>query len=140
MKDSPELAIRPALYSRWSRYCVFSLYALAAVWGSVQIAFPDSAGLYFLFALMFAIAATSWARLDALSRSKPILPILQMLYFFLWPVGAVVYLVSRSGWRGFGTGALHAVLMSLAMGITFYATFFGLHFTGLLDPRYYQQP
>jgi hypothetical protein len=137
-EDQPDNSTSAILYSRWSRYCVGSLFALSALWGGLQIAFPDSTGLYLLFAFMFALSATFWARYDSLSRGKPILPILQMLYFLLWPVGATIYLVTRSGWRGFATAFLYGGGMLILMGITFYATFYGLHFTGLLDARYYQ--
>lgn len=127
-------------YSLWSRNCVIALYGLSALWGAIQIAIPDSGGLYLLFALMFALAATSWARFDALARSKPIVPILQMIYFLVWPIGAMVYLISRSGWLGLGIGMLHGVGLFVILAFTFYLTLFGLHFTGLLDQRFYQQP
>jgi hypothetical protein len=137
-EEGPKIdATRPP-YSAWSRNCVFMLYGLAAVWGAIQIVFPDSPGLYLLFTLMFALAATFWARLDALGRSKPIAPILQMLYFLVWPLGAMVYLISRSGWRGLGIAMLHAIGLSVTLAISFYLTFFGLHFAGLLDQRFYQ--
>lgn len=137
--SSPIVAIVPQ-YSLWSRNCVFILYGLSTLWGAIQIAFPDNAGLYWLFALMFALAATFWARFDSLARSKPIVPILQMLYFLVWPIGAMVYLISRSGWRGLGIGLMHGVGLFVTLAFSFYLTFYGLHFTGLLDQRYYQQP
>ena len=139
-EDSPPIVATVQPYSLWSRNCVFTLYGLSALWGAIQIAFPDSAGLYLLFALMFAVAATFWARFDSLARSKPIVPILQMLYFLVWPIGAMVYLISRSGWRGLGIGILHGVGLFVTLALSFYLTFFGLHFAGLLDQRFYQQP
>ena len=139
-EDSSPIVATVPQYSLWSRNCVFILYGLSALWGAIQIAFPDSAGLYLLFALMFALAATFWARFDSLARSKPIVPILQMLYFLVWPIGAMVYLISRSGWRGLGIGLMHGVGLFVTLAFSFFLTFYGLHFAGLLDQRYYQQP
>ena len=139
-EDNPKIDATLPPYSVWSRNCVFTLYGLAAIWGAIQIVFPDSDGLYLLFTLMFALSATFWARLDALGRSKPIAPILQMLYFLVCPLGAMVYLISRSGWRGLGLAMLHAIGLSVTLALSFYLTFFGLHFAGLLDQRFYQQP
>ncbi len=136
-EDSPKIVSTLPPYSLWSRNCGFTLYGLAAIWGAIQIAFPDSAGLYLLFTLMFALTATFWARFDALGRSKPIAPILQMLYFLVWPIGAMVYLISRSGWRGLGIAMRHGVGLLVTLAISFYLTFFGLHFAGLLDQRFY---
>lgn len=139
-EDSPKIVATPPPYSLWSWNCVLTLYGLSALWGAIQIAFPDSAGLYLLFALMFALSATFWARFDSLARSKPIVPILQMLYFLVWPIGAMVYLISRSGWRGLGIGMMHGVGLFVTLALSFYLTFYCLHFAGLLDPRFYQQP
>ncbi len=72
-----------------------------------------------------------------MSRGINFLPILQILYFLLWPIGATVYLIYRSGWRGLLSAGLHGFGMRFLMTVTFYATFFGLHFAGLLDARYY---
>lgn len=139
-EDSPPIVVTVPPYSLWSRYCVYTLYGLSALWGGIQIALPDSAGLYFLFAILFALAATFWVRFDSLVRSKPIVPILQTLYFLVWPIGAMVYLISRSGWRGLGIGMMHGVGLFVTLAISFYLTFYCLHFTGLLDQRFYQQP
>jgi len=86
---------------------------------------------------MFATLATSWAVFDSKSRGTTILPILQMLYFVMWPIGATVYLVTRSGWRGLLIAGLHGIGLTLAVGVTFYVTFYSLHFVGLLGPQYY---
>lgn len=124
-------------FGRWSRRCAVGLYALSTLWGGLQVAFPDSAGLYLLCALCFALFATLWARYDSQYRGITFLPVLQMLYFLLWPVGAVVYSVYRSGVRGLLTAGMHGIGMMLSMAATFYATLYGLHFAGLLDERYY---
>jgi hypothetical protein len=81
-EDSPKVILSMQPYSLWSKRCVYALYVFSAIWGVLQIAVPDNASLYSLFALLFALTATLWARYDSLACSKPILPILQMLYFF----------------------------------------------------------
>ena len=124
-------------FARWSKNCAVGLYVMSAIWGGLQIPFPEHAGLYLLSALCFALLATLWARFDSKSRGISFLPILQMLYFLLWPIGAIVYLIYRSGWRGLLTTGLHGIGMMFLMTVTFYATFFGLHYAGLLDARYY---
>jgi hypothetical protein len=139
-ETSNQLSTTSMPYAQRARNCVISLYVLSLLWGALQIAIPDSPRVYLLFVVLFAVNATFWARFDALARSKPILPILQMLYFFLWPIGATVYLVARSGWRGLGIGLMHAIGLLVTMGLSFYATLYGLHFTGLLDQRFYQFP
>ena len=124
-------------YSRWSKNCAIGLYIMSAIWGGLQIPFPEHAGLYLFSAICFALLATFWARYDSKARGISFLPILQMLYFLLWPIGATVYLLYRSGGHGLLTAGLHGFGMMFLMALTFYATFFGLHFAGLLDARYY---
>ena len=75
---------------------------------------------------------------DARSHGIQILPVLQLLYFVFWLVGAVVYLLYRSGLRGLLTALFHGIGMTLTLAAAFYLTFYGLHFVGLLDPRYYR--
>ncbi len=124
-------------FARWSKNCAIGLYVMSAISGGLEIPFPEHAGLYLISALCFALLATSWARYDSKARGISFLPILQMLYFLLWPLGATVYLIYRSGWRGLLTAGLHGIGMMFLMALTFYATFFGLYFAGLLDARYY---
>ena len=115
-----------------------ALYGMAAAWGAIQIAFPDSGLLYAASALLFATFASSWLWFDAKAREIKILPVLQMLYFFLWPIGAIIYLLYRSGTRGLVTALLHGIGLMTTLAMAFYATFYGLHFAGMLDARYYQ--
>jgi hypothetical protein len=119
--------------SLWRRNYLIALYGLAALWGALQIVFPDSPGLYLILAVLFASTATSWARLDAMARSRPMLPVLQMIYFFVWPIGALVYLIAQSGWRGIGVWIMHGVGLFVTVAISFYGTFLALYFVGMLD-------
>lgn len=106
-------------------------------WGVLQIVFPDNAGIYLLFTVMIGVFATLWARFDSFARSKPILPVLQMLFFFLWPIGAMIYLMARSGWRGLGIWLLHGAGLCATLVVAFNLTLFILHLAGLLGPRFY---
>jgi hypothetical protein len=125
-------------YVVWSRNYAITLYGLSVVWGAIQIVFPDSTSQFMMFSFLFALVSTLWARYDSLARDRPILPVLQMLFFLVWPIGALIYLVSRSGWRGVVVGVIHGFGLLFALAVSFYGTLFGLHFTGLLDQRYYQ--
>ena len=124
-------------YRLWSRRCGLGVYLLAALWGIIQVVFVNSGRAYLLVGLVCALLATSWAVFDSKSRGKTILPILQMLYFMMWPIGATVYLVSRNGWRGLLLAALHAIGLTLTSGLTFYVTLYSLHYAGVLDPQFY---
>jgi hypothetical protein len=130
--------VRDTTYARASRRCVMGLYAMSAIWGAVQIAFPESGVLYLVSALLFASLASGWASFDAKMRGIKIIPVLRMLYFFLWPIGAVVYLLFRSGLRGLLTAVVHGIGLITTLAVASYATLYGLHFAGMLDARYYQ--
>jgi hypothetical protein len=124
-------------YTRWARNCGITLFVVSGMSGGIQVAFPESAGLYYVFSLMMALSALFWARYDALSRGMPIVRILQMLYLLLWPIGATIYLVTRSGWRGLAAALLYGAGLLLLMALASFATFYCLHFAGLLDAQYY---
>ena len=126
-------------YSRWAMNSVLALYLLSALWGALQVLLPDNGTVYLACAVLFALSATLWARYDSLARCKPFLPVLQMLYFFLWPVAALLYAMIRYGWRGLLRAALHGIGMIAVITFTFYTTFYGLHFAGMLDTSFYPQ-
>jgi hypothetical protein len=106
--------------------------------GAVQILFPENGAVYLTCALLCALLATGWADCDTRARGITILPVLYMLYFIFWPGGAVVYLLYRSGLRGLMTAVIHGLGLAATFVASFYATFYGLHFAGLLDSRYYR--
>jgi len=128
---------RKATYAKMSRQCVIGLYAMSAIWGALQIAFPENGVLYLVSALLFASLASGWAIFDGKMRGIRILPVLQMLHFFFWPIGAVIYLLYRSGMRGLLTAVVHGICLTTTLAVAFYSTFYGLHFAGMLDARYY---
>jgi hypothetical protein len=92
---------------------------MSAAWGALQIAFPNNGSLYLLSALLFASLATGWAIWDAKSHGIGILPILQMLYFFVWPVSELTYLIYRSGIRGVLTATIHGIGLVATLAVTF---------------------
>ena len=127
----------PSPYARWATWSGIALYFLCLFWGAAQVAFPGNIRLYWLFAFGCATSSICWIRYDALARGKPILPVLQLIGFFLWPLAAVIYLISRSGWRGLLLAIAHGFGMYLLTCLAFYVTFYGLHFAGLLHDHYY---
>ncbi len=133
-----EVADRFATSVKAARRCAIGLYVTSAIWGSLQIVLPENGMFYFATSVLLALLASGWAMFDARSRGIQILPVLQLLYFVIWPVGAVIYLIYRSGVRGLWTALIHGIGMQMALAAAFYLTFYGLHFVGLLDPRYYQ--
>lgn len=123
-------------YEKLSRKCVIGLYATAAMWGSLQLIVPDSSLLYFAAALLLAVCATGWAITDAKARGLEIVPVLKMLYFIAWPIGAVIYLIYRSKTKGLVISLIHAAGLYATLAAAFYITFYGMHFAGVLDPRF----
>jgi hypothetical protein len=123
---------RTAVQRQFARYCGIGMYVVSAAWGVLQIIFPANGTLYWVAGLMIALLATLWAAYDAKARNRPILPVLQMLYFLAWPIGATVYLVSRSGLKGILLACLHGLGMTALMVATFYITFYALRYAGLV--------
>ena len=57
----------------------------------------------------YASAITTWCAADATHRGRPLLPVVQMLLFFSWPVAAPIYLIASRGWKGVLLVLGHAV-------------------------------
>ena len=74
------------------RLIVVALYFLAAFWGFVQV-LSTNALVYVLCSLLFATLATSWCVHDAWRRDRPMLPIVQVVIFFTWPVAVPIFLI-----------------------------------------------
>ena len=109
------------------RLLVITLYVASLVWGVVQVMAPDVGGLYYLFALVMAGCAAWWAVSDARDRGKPILHILQLFVFLLWPIAVPIYLIATRGFRGLGLSVAHAVGLILVLCIGFYTTVFSVY-------------
>ncbi len=115
------------------RYAVFALYGLSAFWGVAQLVVPDNSLLYIASAIAFATSATLWFTLDRRILSKTRLPILQLLFFFTWPVASLVHMLSSRGIRGVGYWMLHAVGLFATMCLTFFPAMFLLYWLGVLE-------
>jgi len=86
-----------------------SLYALAALWGMVQVPYPIGGVPYLLFVLALASTMTYWCIVDGRVAGRPILYSFYWLIFFLWPLAVPIYLVWARRLRGLGFALLHAV-------------------------------
>lgn len=116
-----------------SRYAVLALYGLSAFWGVAQVIAPDNAPLYIASAIAFATSATLWFSTDRRILAKPQVPILQLLFFFTWPVASLIHLPTSRGCRGVGYWLLHSVGLFATMCLTFFPAMFLLYWTGVLD-------
>lgn len=125
-------------YVKLARKCVFGLYVMSVVWGIIQVVFPDNGVIYILSTLLFAFLASGWLAFDAKIHGIKIVPVLQMLHFFFWPIGAIIYLLFRSKLRGIFVYVVHGFGLCLTFTTSFFGTFYGSHFMGMLDSRYYQ--
>ena len=114
------------------RYAVLALYGLSAFWGVAQLVAPDNSLLYVVSAFAFATSATLWFAADRRVLAKPRLPILQLLFFFTWPVASLVHLLATRGLRGMGFWLVHSVGLFVAMCSTFFPAMFLLSWLGML--------
>lgn len=131
MSEANEKAdTRNLQFRRLSRNSAISLYLLSAFYGGLQFAFPENGRLDLLSTLLFALAAYCWARYDSLARSSPMLPILQMLYFLTWPIGSLIYLIFRSGWKGAGIWLLNVICLCFTNVAAAYATLIAILLMG----------
>ncbi len=125
--------------SRRSRFkYATGVYALAACWGGLQIAFPHFRALRMVMAISIASLVTLWAVFDARSKNRSIAHGLYVVYFLLWPIVVPLHLLAFSGWRGLLIALMHAVLLAFTVNGSKYATLYSLHFAGLLDDVFYQ--
>ena len=112
------------------RFYVLLLYVLAAVWGVCQVISGQYALPFMLASLLYSSTATLWAATDSKLRARPLLPIVQLLFFLTWPIATCMYLIATRGWRGIGLWLLHAVGLMFTTCLTFYPTFLTLYYFG----------
>jgi hypothetical protein len=115
------------------RYAVIALYGLSAFWGVAQLVAPDNSLLYIASAVAFATSATLWFGVDRRILAKPRLPILQLLFFFTWPIASLIHLLTSRGLRGVGHWLMHAVGLFATMCVTFFPAMFLLYWMGILE-------
>lgn len=111
-----------AILSAARRRYVRIMYVLAACWGVAQGADIATGAVYFLAALLLASTATLWAITDNRVRGTRLLRIVQLIYFFSWPLAALIYLAITRQWRGVGYWVLHAIGLCTMVYLTFYPT------------------
>lgn len=121
-----------------AKFYAIGLYVFTGLWGAAQVYMHQTGRSEVAFGLVLATFATLWARYDAIARGKPLLAVTQMLYFLCWPVGAAIYLISRSGRRGLWQAAKHGLGLGAVYLLALYGTLYTLHFAGLLGPHYYE--
>ena len=80
------------------RCCVILLYVLAAFWGVAQIVSSANGLIYILSALLFATAATYAAIEDSRLLRIQFVRILQVLFFFTWPIASLICLMVTRDW------------------------------------------
>ena len=109
---------------------VAGLYGVAAFWGFAQ-AVSENSLIYYLVAMLLSCFATAWSAVDARRRGKPLLPVLQMITFFSWPIAVPIYLIATRKWRGLAYALLHAIGLYIVMLGTLCAAAYCLY--GFLD-------
>lgn len=117
----------------YRRYAVIALYGLSAFWGVAQVVAPDNSLLYLASAAAFATSATLWFATDRRILAKSRLPILQLLFFFTWPIASLVHLLTSRGLRGLGLWLVHVFGLFATMCATFFPAIILLHSIGVLD-------
>lgn len=89
------------------RYAMLGLYAVSGFSGLSQGLIGEHAFLESLSALEFAAVATLWLTVDVRLRGRAIVPALQMVVFFTWPVATLIHLMTTRNLKGFGLWLLH---------------------------------
>ena len=80
---------------------------------------PTNGLLYLLLCAAIASAMTGWCVADSRILGRPLLPVLQMITFFTWPVAVPMYLMWSRRFRGLGLALLHAVGLTAICVIAF---------------------
>jgi len=94
---------------RLRRILGLSLYALAALWGLINVGYSTSGPLTLVFGATFASTITYWCIVDARIAGHPILYSFYWLIFLLWPLGVPIYLLWARKLRGLGSALLHVI-------------------------------
>ncbi len=102
----------------YRRCAVVMLYVLAAFWGATQSVVVENSLLDFANSLAFASSATLWFVVDRRTQAKSSLPVLQLLFFFTWPLASLIHLVRSRGLRGIGYWLAHVIGLLVTMVMT----------------------
>jgi hypothetical protein len=101
--------MKNSVQERQRRILGLSLYALALVWGLINVRYPITGVPYLLFAVAVASTITYWCIVDGHAAGHPILHSFYWLIFFLWPLAVPIYLLWARRLRGLGFALLHAI-------------------------------
>ena len=111
------------------------LYGLAAFWGFIQVALPNSGATSILFAIAFASVVTSWAVFDSRVHAIFIPSVAWLLYYCTWPAASLLYLIWTRGISGFGYWVVNAIGLVVTVLLLFYLTFYLLYSLNMIDLR-----
>ena len=95
---------------------------VAQVAAGVTECFTLHGAVYWVFALLCACLIAMWVVFDAQHRGKPLVSIVQLIVFILWPIAVPIYLVTSRGVRGLGWLVLNAICLTVASFIGYYGT------------------
>ncbi len=123
---SPTAQQITAIRRQLRRDFVIAMYLLTVLQGISQT-FGSQSGLQWLLSsVLYASTATHWALIDSRLRGYPMLRISQELFFFSWPIAALVYLISTRKWRGLGLWMLTVFSLYATLYLAALATYFTL--------------
>lgn len=76
------------------------IHVMIIVSGTYAATENARSGVSYLVGIVLACAAVLACVDDARVRGRPILPIVQFLMLFVWPLSVILYLIGSRGWRG----------------------------------------
>ena len=103
------------------RILLFCLYLLAAIAGATGADRSQAVVVQIVFPFMMASAAAYWCVVDSRILGRPIVPAVQCIMFFTWPLAVPIYLVYSRRLRGLGLGVLHAMGLFIVAAVAFHA-------------------
>jgi hypothetical protein len=102
----------------YRRRLLAALYFVAAFYGA-GLALSKNVIAYSCIAILIATLATAWCIADARRQGKPLLPALQMIMFFTWPVAGPVYLIASRELRGLLYAVVHTICLYALIIVSF---------------------
>jgi hypothetical protein len=102
----------------YRRLLLIGLYFVASFYGCC-LALSRNSIVYYCAAMLFATFATAWCAVDARRQGKPLLPVLQMITFFTWPVAVPAYLIWSRKLRGLMYAAVNVVCLYAVTIVSF---------------------
>lgn len=110
---------KPKPFSGW--FPLLGLYVAQVASGAAGC-FTFNGAVHWVFALLFACLAAMWVVFDAQHRGKPLVSIVQLMVFCLWPIAVPIYLLAMRGVRGLGWLVLNVICLTIASVVGYYGT------------------